>query len=334
MGGTEVGGVYPYDVTVMRREDEGFGFVIISSVTKGVSFIGQIIRESPAERCSRLQVGDRILAVNHHDISRLHHGDIVNLIKDSGYTVTLTVGPPLDDASGNATNSHRDGTEATLDDDQLYAVELSRGTRGFGFSIRGGREFHQMPLFVLRIADNGSAAQDGRLRVGDQLIEINGISTKNMTHADAIELIKNGGPVVRLLLRRSTIPPSMAGELNGQMLSPTSTGSPTTPSGGVMQDLRPGSSMAQPMQSGGLGSQYVTSNGPSSLPANGLHSVGPSGPPPYLLGSGRVVPSGRGHLPAPLNVPPMHRNLNGPLSHSSPRVIGTNVVGGDYYWGS
>jgi hypothetical protein len=25
----------------------------------------------------------------------LHHGDIVNLIKDSGYTVTLTIGPPL-----------------------------------------------------------------------------------------------------------------------------------------------------------------------------------------------------------------------------------------------
>jgi len=103
----------------------------------------------------------------------------------------------------------KDAADAALDDDQLYAVELSRGTRGFGFSIRGGREFHQMPLFVLRIADNGSAAQDGRLRVGDQLIEINGISTKNMTHADAIELIKNGGPVVRLLLRRSTIPPSM-----------------------------------------------------------------------------------------------------------------------------
>jgi C-terminal processing protease CtpA/Prc len=92
----------------MRREDEGFGFVIISSVTKGVSFIGQIIRDSPAERSSRLHVGDRILAVNRHDISRLHHGDIVNLIKDSGYTVTLTVGPPLDDTtSSNASNSHR-----------------------------------------------------------------------------------------------------------------------------------------------------------------------------------------------------------------------------------
>ena len=39
-GSAEQQGVYPYDVTVMRTENEGFGFVIISSVTKGVSFIG------------------------------------------------------------------------------------------------------------------------------------------------------------------------------------------------------------------------------------------------------------------------------------------------------
>ena len=50
---------------------------------------------SPAERCGRLQVGDRILAVNHVEINSLHHGDIVNLIKESGYSVTLTVGPPI-----------------------------------------------------------------------------------------------------------------------------------------------------------------------------------------------------------------------------------------------
>lgn len=57
-----------------------------------------------------------------------------------------------------------------MEEDQLYAVELSRGTRGFGFSIRGGREFHNMPLFVLRIADQGAAAQDGRLRVRSLLL--------------------------------------------------------------------------------------------------------------------------------------------------------------------
>ena len=41
------------------------------------------------------------------------------------------------------------------DDDQYFAVELQRGMKGFGFSIRGGREFHSMPLFVLRMAVDG-----------------------------------------------------------------------------------------------------------------------------------------------------------------------------------
>jgi len=50
-------------------------------------------------------------------------------------------------------------------EDQYYAVELSRGPLGFGFSIRGGREFQNMSLFVLQIAENGPAATDGRLRV-------------------------------------------------------------------------------------------------------------------------------------------------------------------------
>ena len=86
---------YPYDITVTRRENEGFGFVIISSASRAGSTIGRIITGSPAERCGRLHIGDRILAVNRVDISTLHHGDIVNLIKDSGYSVVLTVGPPL-----------------------------------------------------------------------------------------------------------------------------------------------------------------------------------------------------------------------------------------------
>ena len=93
-------------------------------------------------------------------------------------------------------------------DEQYYAVELGRGARGFGFSIRGGREFHNMPLFVLRIAVDGPAAADGRLRVGDQIVEINGVNTKNMTHADAIELIKSGGSMVRLLVKRGKVPPA------------------------------------------------------------------------------------------------------------------------------
>ena len=96
---------YPYDVTVTRMENEGFGFVIISSVNKAGSTIGRIIEGSPAERCARLNVGDHILAVNHVDIQNVCHKDIVNLIKDSGYSVTLTIGYPLDDCCSNASLS-------------------------------------------------------------------------------------------------------------------------------------------------------------------------------------------------------------------------------------
>jgi C-terminal processing protease CtpA/Prc len=45
-------------------------------------------------------------------------------------------------------------------------------------------------------------------QIGDQIIEINSINTKNMTHAEAIEIIRNGGPSVRLLVRRGgKLPP-------------------------------------------------------------------------------------------------------------------------------
>ena len=50
-------------------------------------------------------------------------------------------------------------------DGELHAIQFQRGYRGFGFSIRGGREFDNMALYVLRIAENGPAALDGRLRV-------------------------------------------------------------------------------------------------------------------------------------------------------------------------
>ena len=52
-----------------------------------------------------------------------------------------------------------------IQDGQIYRVDLNRGHRGFGFSIRGGQEFNNMPLFVLRIAEGGAADVDRRLRV-------------------------------------------------------------------------------------------------------------------------------------------------------------------------
>lgn len=48
-----------------------------------------------------------------------------------------------------------------------YPVELERGQRGFGFSLRGGKEYN-MGLFILRLAEDGPALKDGRIHVSSR----------------------------------------------------------------------------------------------------------------------------------------------------------------------
>ncbi|XP_028303609.1 membrane-associated guanylate kinase, WW and PDZ domain-containing protein 1b isoform X4 [Gouania willdenowi] len=247
----------PYDVEIHRGENEGFGFVIVSSVSRpeaGTTFagnacvamphkIGRIIEGSPADRCGKLKVGDRILAVNNCSITNKSHSDIVNLIKEAGNTVTLRIIPG--DESSNAsllTNAEKIATITTThtaqqqaapeartntkpkqesfefmpqqgpppqpptqpgsaQDSEFYSVDLERDSKGFGFSLRGGREYN-MDLYVLRLAEDGAAVRNGKMRVGDEILEINGESTKGMKHARAIELIKNGGRRAHLVLKR------------------------------------------------------------------------------------------------------------------------------------
>ncbi|XP_059800259.1 membrane-associated guanylate kinase, WW and PDZ domain-containing protein 1b isoform X2 [Hypanus sabinus] len=223
--------VQPYDVEIRRGESEGFGFVIVSSVSRpeaGTSF-GRIIEGSPADRCGQLKVGDRILAVNGCSITNKSHSDIVNLIKEAGNTVTLRIIPGdestnpslLTNAEKIATittthtpqqaqqegrNNAKPKPEVSFDyksaqEPELYTVELDKGPKGFGFSLRGGREYN-MDLYVLRLAEDGAAIRNGKMKVGDEILEINGETTKNMKHSRAIELIKNGGRRVSLFLKR------------------------------------------------------------------------------------------------------------------------------------
>uniref|UniRef100_A0A8C8ERV2 Membrane-associated guanylate kinase, WW and PDZ domain-containing protein 1 n=1 Tax=Oncorhynchus tshawytscha TaxID=74940 RepID=A0A8C8ERV2_ONCTS len=234
----------PYDVEIHRGENEGFGFVIVSSVSRpesGTTFagnacvamphkIGRIIEGSPADRCGKLKVGDRILAVNGCSITNKSHSDIVNLIKEAGNTVTLRIIPGDDSSNASLlTNAEKIATITTThmpqqqaapeprnntkpkqessfefkspQDAAFYSVDLERENKGFGFSLRGGHEYN-MDLYVLRLAEDGAAIRNGNMSVGDEILEINGESTKGMKHARAIELIKDGGRHAHLVLKR------------------------------------------------------------------------------------------------------------------------------------
>lgn len=52
----------------------------------------------------------------------------------------------------------------SVQDYDYFTVELEKSVKGFGFSIRGGREY-KMDLFVLRLAEDGPAIRNGRMRV-------------------------------------------------------------------------------------------------------------------------------------------------------------------------
>ncbi|XP_060759805.1 membrane-associated guanylate kinase, WW and PDZ domain-containing protein 2a isoform X4 [Neoarius graeffei] len=136
----------------------------------------------------------------------------------------------------------------------FFTVELEKSVKGFGFSIRGGREY-KMDLFVLRLADDGPAIRNGRMRVGDQIIEINGESTREMTHTHAIELIKSGGNRVRLLLKRGT----------GQVPEYADSSTPWDPNPPASSSV---SEVAPPLES-------LTNTSPSS-------HVNPSTEPPHM----------------------------------------------------
>ncbi|XP_041281853.1 membrane-associated guanylate kinase, WW and PDZ domain-containing protein 1 isoform X12 [Onychostruthus taczanowskii] len=171
--------VQPYDVEIRRGENEGFGFVIVSSVSR-------------PEAGTTFESSNATLLTNAEKIA----------------TITTTHTPQqIPQETRNNTKPKQESQfdfkppQAAQQDQDFYTVELERGAKGFGFSLRGGREYN-MDLYVLRLAEDGPAERCGKMRIGDEILEINGETTKNMKHARAIELIKNGGRKVRLFLKR------------------------------------------------------------------------------------------------------------------------------------
>ncbi|XP_007192473.2 membrane-associated guanylate kinase, WW and PDZ domain-containing protein 1 isoform X15 [Balaenoptera acutorostrata] len=195
--------VQPYDVEIRRGENEGFGFVIVSSVSR-------------PEAGTTFESSNATLLTNAEKIATI--------------TTTHT---PLQQGAQETRNTTKPKPESQFEfkapqvtqEQDFYTVELERGAKGFGFSLRGGREYN-MDLYVLRLAEDGPAERCGKMRVGDEILEINGETTKNMKHSRAIELIKNGGRRVRLFLKRgdgsvpeyAMIPPNIAACMRNEKL--------------------------------------------------------------------------------------------------------------------
>ncbi|XP_064881540.1 multiple PDZ domain protein-like isoform X6 [Oncorhynchus nerka] len=86
----------------------------------------------------------------------------------------------------------------------LHMIELEKGKTGLGLSLAGNRDRSRLSVFVVGIDPCGAAIKDGRIVVGDELLEINGQILYGRSHQNASSIIKSAPSKVKIIFIRNT----------------------------------------------------------------------------------------------------------------------------------
>ncbi|CAF92678.1 unnamed protein product, partial [Tetraodon nigroviridis] len=166
-------------------------------------YVTKIIEGGAAHRDGRLQIGDKIVAVNHMSLEDVLHEDAVSALKNTGEVVYLKVATPTSQYIHHVDRySPPDLTSAYMDPDYMldypqalpppsprryspiprglmgedeYSREprrvcVQRGSTGLGFNIVGGEDGEG--IFISFILAGGPADLSGELRKGDQILSV------------------------------------------------------------------------------------------------------------------------------------------------------------------
>lgn len=91
-----------------------------------------------------------------------------------------------------------------------FIYEKGPGKKSLGFTIVGGKDSPRGPIgiFIKSVLENGQAAEDGRLKEGDEVLAVNGHVCHDLSHAEAVALFKSikSGPVALHICRRVRLP--------------------------------------------------------------------------------------------------------------------------------
>ncbi|XP_037079236.1 uncharacterized protein LOC119100232 [Pollicipes pollicipes] len=189
-------------VTLRRsRRDPEFGLSVIGGAESGLGvFISRLEVEGLA-RSAGLRVGDELVIVNGYDVRRSSLPQVKQMIASSSvldmmiktvgngdnYVVSHTytwcdpqgreVTPPPD-----ASQTSREGGH-----DRKVDFSLDMG-ESLGVMIRGGAEY-ALGIYVTGV-DVGSAADQAGIQVGDQILDVNNQSFLDITHDEAVSILK------------------------------------------------------------------------------------------------------------------------------------------------
>ncbi|XP_040435416.1 multiple PDZ domain protein isoform X13 [Falco naumanni] len=176
-------------------------------------FIAMMHPNGVAAQTQKLRVGDRIVSICGTSTEGMTHSQAVSLLKNASGTIELQVvaggevtvitGQQQDPPTSNLSFVGLTSTGIFQDDlgpPQYKTITLDRGPDGLGFSIVGGygSPHGDLPIYVKTVFAKGAAAEDGRLKRGDQIIAVNGQSLEGVTHEEAVAILKRTKGTVTL----------------------------------------------------------------------------------------------------------------------------------------
>lgn len=168
-------------------------------------------------RDGTIKTGDVLLSINGIDLTQLTYNEAVTILKAQAAqsTVTLRVIQTFsDDEEQDGESSSRedmDTQEGTKEDDVNWVPLWTRwlglpsyvhwcrdimlmktNCESWGFSIVGGYEESrgQQPFFIKTIVPGTPAHFDGRLKCGDEIVAVNGLTTVGMNNSSLIPMLK------------------------------------------------------------------------------------------------------------------------------------------------
>ncbi|XP_055061375.2 multiple PDZ domain protein isoform X2 [Misgurnus anguillicaudatus] len=206
-------------VTVQKHECDSVELGMRGTQGHTTIYISNLDPTTPAAQSGLLQLGASLISINGTSTENLSVAEAKSLLRNSSGTVTLQVmqsscvtGGSFKDQSSLFPSSP--GLWENLKNKphsfpQFQTITLERGSAGLGFSIVGGfgSSHGDLPIYVKNVFPKGAAVDDGRLRRGDQLLAVNGQSLEGVTHAEAVEILRQtSGPVTLQIL--SNRPPT------------------------------------------------------------------------------------------------------------------------------
>ncbi|CAL1298392.1 unnamed protein product [Larinioides sclopetarius] len=226
---------------VVQKSSRGLGLSISGGIDAyGRDPFSQLIRIrklyplQPALECGQLALGDVILEVNGTKMVGLTNTEALEVLRSAPTEVILKVFRPSKslipsfstfkggiwpffDSSSSSASSSLSRTEANVYNVETGEFEVTLVKRGgsLGFTISkkegplGGLE---EGIYVKALVRE-PAMSDGRIQPGDKIVKVNGTDVSSMSHAEAIEFMRNTPNSVTLTLYR-TEPPLTPGYMD------------------------------------------------------------------------------------------------------------------------